>query len=251
MDRKTRDCGPDTGANRGRARLGSGSGLSPRRNPSRWKGLLENLLPNKSKVRRVEHRAALPYSELPAFMAELRLLEGVAPRALEFLILNASRTGEAIGARWSEIDMHRRLWTVPASRIKSGREHRVPLSEPAMAILETLSETRESAFVFPGQRGGRPLSSNTLLLVLRRLGRGNVTVHGFRSSFRTWAAEQTDFPREIAEAALAHVVGDRVEFAYQRSDFFQKRRLLAEAWAQFCLTPAPAGDVLPLRRRVG
>jgi integrase len=181
-------------------------------------------------------------------MAELRLLEGVAPRALEFLILNASRTGEAIGARWSEIDLPGRLWTIPASRIKSGRDHRVPLSEPAAVILDPLWETRESAFVFPGQRGGRPLSSNTLLLVLRRLGRGNVTVHGFRSSFRTWAAEQTDFPREIAEAALAHVVGDRVEFAYQRSDFFQKRWQLAEAWAKFCLTPAPVGDVLLLRR---
>jgi integrase len=209
-------------------------------NPARWRGHLENLLPARSKVRRVEHHAALPYAEIGAFMAELRARDGVAARALEFAILTAARTGEVIGATWAEFDLQDRLWTIPAERMKAGREHRVPLSAPALAILQALPKGEPSDRVFP-------LSQMALLMTLRRMGRGDLTVHGFRSTFRDWAAERTGFPAEVAEMALAHTVADKVEAAYRRGDLFAKRRQLAEAWAKFC-AEAPGGHVIPLRQ---
>jgi integrase len=219
-------------------------------NPARWRGHLDHLLPSRSKVRRVEHHAALAYREIGAFMAELRVQDGVAARALEFAILTAGRTGEVIGARWDEINTVERLWTIPAERMKGGREHRVPLSDAAMAIIEQLAEIRQSDFVFPGAQPGRPLSNMALLMTLRRMGRGDLTAHGFRSTFRDWAAERTNFPAEVAEMALAHAVGDKVEAAYRRGDLFEKRRQLAKVWADFCDAPAhPEGQVFALRQR--
>jgi integrase len=218
-------------------------------NPARWRGHLESLLPGRSKVRRVEHHAALPYSEIGAFMAELRQQQGVAARAFEYLILTAARTGEAIGTRWDEINIADRVWTIPAERMKAGKEHRVPLSDGAMAVIERMRANGSEEYVFLG-RQRRPLSGAAMLMLLRRMGRGDLTVHGFRSSFRDWAAERTSFPAEIAEMALAHAVGSAVEQAYRRSDMFQKRRLLAEQWATFCDSPATSGEVVPIRATV-
>ncbi len=224
-------------------------------NPARWRGHLENLLPQRSKVQRVEHHAALAYDEIGAFMAELRQQQSVAARALEFAILTAARTGEVIGARWDEINTTERLWTVPAERMKADREHRVPLSDAAMAIIEQMAAGRSGEVVFPGGKVGRPLSNMALLMLLRRMAGeekrwGDLTAHGFRSSFRDWAAERTNFPAEVAEMALAHSVSDKVEAAYRRGDLFQKRRQLAEAWAAFCDAPVSrfaTGDVVPIR----
>lgn len=184
-------------------------------NPARWRGHLENLLPRPSKVKRVEHHAALPYGEVGAFMAKLRSQEGVAARALEFLVLTAARTGEVIGARWSEVDLMQKLWTVPGERMKAGREHRAPLSPRAIEILEQMKAAADetpdpAAFVFPGPKGG-PLSNMALLMTLRRMACTGLTAHGFRSTFRDWAAERTSFPAEVAEMALAHTVSDKVE----------------------------------------
>jgi integrase len=217
-------------------------------NPARWRGHLENLLPKKSKVRRVEHHAALPYAEIAAFMAELRQQEGVAARALEFAILTASRTGEVIDAKWNEIDLSERLWVIPAERMKAGKEHRVPVSDVALAILEDLQKVRQDDFVFPGGRAGRPISNMAMTMTLRRMGRGELTVHGFRSSFRDWAAERTTFPAEVAEMVLAHAVGDKVEAAYRRGDLFQKRQQLSDAWAKFCEAAPAVGQVEPIRK---
>ena len=213
-------------------------------NPARWRGHLDKLLPKKTKVRRIEHHAALPYREIAAFVAELRQQEGVAARALEFAILTAARTGEVIGALWGELDLADRLWTIPAERMKADKEHRVPLSDAAIAILEDLQRVRQGDYVFPGGRAGRPISNMAMTMTLRRMGRGELTVHGFRSSFRDWAAERTGFPAEVAEMALAHAVSDKVEAAYRRGDLFQKRRQLMDAWARYCATPAPAGKVV-------
>jgi integrase len=216
-------------------------------NPARWRGHLENLLPARSKVQRVEHHAALPYPEIGSFMAELRQRDGTAALAFEFAILTAARTGEAVGARWSEFDLAQRLWTVPPERMKGGKLHRVPLSDAALTILEKMENIRQSDFVFPGAKADQPLSNMALAMTLRRMGRGDLTVHGFRSTFRDWAAERTDFPTEVAEMALAHMVGDKVEAAYRRGDLFEKRRQLAEAWARFC-TGYCDRNVLPLRK---
>jgi integrase len=213
-------------------------------NPARWRGHLDKLLPKKTKVRRIEHHAALPYREIAAFVAELRSQEGIAARALEFAILTAARTGEVIGALWGELDLADRLWTIPAERMKADKEHRVPLSDAAIAILEDLQRVRQGDYVFPGGRAGRPISNMAMTMTLRRMGRGELTVHGFRSSFRDWAAERTGFPAEVAEMALAHAVSDKVEAAYRRGDLFQKRRQLMDAWARYCATPAPAGKVV-------
>ena len=203
-------------------------------NPARWRGHLDKLLPARSKVRKVEHHPALPYDELADFVTALRSQEGVASRALEFLILTAARTGEVIGARWDEVDPVEKMWVVPAARMKARREHRVPLSAGAVAVLKEMKEIRESDFVFPGGKKGKPLSNMAMLAVLKRMDRGELTAHGFRSSFRDWAAERTNFAREVAEMALAHMVGDKVEAAYRRGDLFQKRRQIMEAWARFC-----------------
>jgi integrase len=207
-------------------------------NPARWRGHLDKLLPQKTKVRRVEHHPALPYPEIGAFIADLCQQEGVAACALEFAILTAARTGEVIGARWDEFNLAERLWTVPAERMKAGREHRVPLSDAALAIVETMAATRQGNFVFPGGKAGRPLSNMSMLMLLRRMGRDDLTIHGFRSSFRDWAAERTGFPAEVAEMALAHTVADAVERAYRRGDLFQKRRQMMDAWAKFCAARA-------------
>ena len=210
-------------------------------NPARWRGHLDKLLPARSKVRRVEHHAALPYAELPSFLVSLREQEGIAARALEYSILTAARTGEVIGARWGEMDLLDKTWTLTAARMKSGRQHRVPLSASALAILKEMQAHRhaDDAFVFPGGKKGRPLSNMAFLMLLRRMGRGNVTAHGFRSSFRDWAAERTNFPAEVAEMALAHTVSDKTVAAYNRSDLFDKRRRLMQAWADFLTKEAP------------
>lgn len=220
-------------------------------NPARWRGHLENLLPKRSKVARIEHYAALPYRDLPGFIMELRQQEGVAARALEFTILTAARTGEVISATWAEIDLEARLWTIPAERMKAGREHRVPLSDAALAILRPFAEVRMSEFVFPGLRAGQRLSEMAMLMLLRRMGRDGLTVHGFRSAFSDWCAERTAFSSEVREMALAHTVGDKVEAAYRRGDLFEKRRQLTEAWAKFCTAPVPAGQVVSMRQAVG
>jgi integrase len=205
-------------------------------NPARWRGHLGKLLPARSKVRRVEHHAALPYAEMPGFLVGLREQEGIAARALEFAILTAARTGEVIGARWDEIDLLDKTWTVPGTRMKAGREHRIPLSGRVLAILEEVQPLRHAkdGFVFPGGKPGRPLSSMAFLRVLRRMERDDLTAHGFRSSFRNWAAERTNFPSEVPEMALAHTVSDKTVAAYNRSDLFERRRRLMAAWAAFC-----------------
>jgi integrase len=215
-------------------------------NPARWRGHLAKLLPARSKVREIKHHAALPYAELSAFLVALREQEGNAARALEFLILTAARTGEVIGARWSEIDLLDKTWTVPAAHMKARREHRVPLSARALAILDEMQVARHGddariAFVFPGRKPGMPLSNMAFLMLLRRLGLGSLTAHGFRATFKTWASERTSFQNEIVEAALAHVIGNKVEQAYRRGDLFEKRRRLMQQWATFCAT-APTGD---------
>lgn len=223
-------------------------GLRKGENPARWRGHLDKLLPARGKVRRVRHHPALPYAEIGDFMTDLRAQQGVAARALEFTILTASRTGEVIGARWEEFDFKARTWIVPGERMKSGREHRVPLSGPAVAILQGLHATRSGDHAFPGDRKGKPLSSMAMLMLLRRMGRGGLTVHGFRSTFRDWCAESTSFPREVAEAALAHVLSDKTEAAYQRGDLFEKRRRLMGAWEIACGRPARGAKVVPIRR---
>jgi integrase len=203
-------------------------------NPARWRGHLDILLARRGRVRRVRHHGALPYAELPAFLLKIRQRDAVAARALEFAILTVARTGEVLGARWDEIDLENEVWTVPASRMKAGREHRVPMSTAAMTIAKRLKAIRQNDFVFPGERRNRPLSNMSMLMMLRRMSREDLTVHGFRSTFRDWAAEQTNFPREIAEAALAHVIADRTEAAYRRGDLFEKRKNLMKAWAAYC-----------------
>jgi integrase len=221
-------------------------GFRQAENPARWRGHLENLLPKKTKVRQVEHHAALPYTELPQFIAELPEQEGIAARALEFMILSVGRTGEVIGARWSEINFAERLWTVPAERMKAGKEHRVPLSAPAIAILEEMQKIRHSDFVFPGAKARRPLSNMAFLMLLRRMDRGDLTAHGFRSTFSDWCSERTNFPAEVREMALAHTVSGKVEAAYWRGDLFEKRRQLIDAWARFATAPKIAGEVVPI-----
>jgi integrase len=217
-------------------------------NPAAWRGHLENLLPPRRKVRQVKHLPALPYGEIGNFMATLRVAEqGVVARALEFLILTAARTGEVLGATWSEVDLQAGIWTIPAERMKGGREHRVPLSAASLAILRAMSAIRMSDYLFPGRGPGRPLNGRALLDLLARMGRSAITVHGFRASFRSWAAEQTYYPREICEQALGHIVGSSVERAYQRSDVIDRRRKLMDEWARLCATPAPRGEVVPLR----
>jgi len=202
-------------------------------NPDAWRGHLSHLLPKRSKLRR-GHHAALDYKDVPAFMNQLRECETIAAMALEFNILTAARSGEIYGALWPEIDLKEKVWTIPAGRMKGGREHRVPLSENALDIAKKLHAGRTCDFVFPSPRGNRPLSHVAMAKVLDRLKVTNATPHGFRSSFRDWAGNETNFPREIAEAALAHTVGNAVEAAYRRSDALEKRRALMEAWALFC-----------------
>lgn len=203
-------------------------------NPARWRGHLDKLLPAPSKVQNVRHHQALPYAQIGSFMATLRSREEISARALELLILTATRTSEVICAKWDEFDMEACIWTIPAERMKSRRVHRVPLTKDAQAVIQSLPIIDGNEHIFPGLREGRPLSNMAMMKVLERMGSGDVTVHGFRSTFRDWAGEMTSFPREVAETALAHVNADKTESAYLRSDLFQKRRKLMEAWATFC-----------------
>ena len=218
-------------------------------NPAQWRGHLDHLLPARSKVRRVQHYPALPFGKMPAFMEQVRACDDIAARALEFTVLTASRIGEALGARWEEMDLDARLWIIPAARMKSGKEHRVPMAPRVIAIVEKMAETRLNEFVFPGAKQGRPLSDAGVRKLVRALHEG-VTRHGFRSSFRDWAAETTSFPNHVVEMALAHAVSDAVEAAYRRGDLLEKRRALMEVWDEYCGRPA-AGEVVVLERRRG
>lgn len=202
-------------------------------NPARWRGHLESLLPARKKAQQVEHHAALPYAELPTFMQSLRKQTGVAALAFEFCILTATRTSETMGARWEEFDLDARLWTIPAARMKANREHRVPLSDRCLQILAQM-QAFASDWVFPGARAGKPLSNMAFLMCLRRMDRPDLTAHGFRSTFRDWCAESTNYAHEVAEMALAHTVSDAVEAAYRRGDLLQKRYQLMADWAARC-----------------
>jgi integrase len=215
-------------------------------NPARWRGHLNHLLPARSKVRKVLHHAALPYTEMSAFLAELCRREGIAARALEFAIPTAARSGEVLGARWQEFDLSAALWTVPAKRMKASKEHRVPLPQRALKILRDMRGL-SSEFVFPGDNPGRPLGEKALWKVVDRMKIENITVHGFRSTFRDWAAERTNYPNHVVEMALAHTIGDKTEAAYRRGDLFDKRRRLMDEWARFCSSPATSRAVVPLR----
>ena len=215
-------------------------------NPARWKGRLDKLLPPRAKVRKVAHHPALPYEEMSAFMKSLRAQDAISARGLEFIILTAARTGEVLGAKWSEINFEKKVWTIPDGRMKMEAEHRVPLAPDALAILETMKEIASSDYVFPGRDNKRPLSNMAFLQLIKRMGHGDLTVHGFRSTFRDWAAERTAYPREVAEMALAHAIENKVEAAYRRGDLFEKRRRMMDDWADYCSLP-PSGDVVPLR----
>jgi integrase len=217
-------------------------------NPARWKGHLEHVLAARARLARQRHHPALPYSEVPAFMGALRQRDGIGARALEFTILTAARTGEVIGARWDEIDLDAKSWTVPPGRMKAAREHRVPLSDRAIEILTSLPMEKSNPFVFIGTRAGG-LSDMAMWSVLRRMDRADITTHGFRSSFRDWAAETTAYPNDVVEMALAHTVGNKVEAAYRRGDLFDKRRRLMADWAKYCSTAAKTtAELIPIRR---
>lgn len=216
-------------------------------NPARWKGNLDMLLPTRSKVARVVHHAALPYAEMGGFMAELKKHSGMGAAALRFAILTATRSGEVRGATWAEIDAEAAVWIIPAERMKAGKEHRVPLSPQALELLRELPRLDGIEFLFPASRKGQ-LSDMALTATIRRMGSA-VTAHGFRSTFRDWAAEQTAYPSEVVEMALAHAIGNKVEAAYRRGDLFDKRRRLMNEWADYCDAPsATAGTVHPLRK---
>ena len=225
-------------------------GLRTGDNPARWKGNLDKLLPKRSKVQRVKHHAALPYADLPAFMVALRGQEGIAARALEFTILTAARTGEVIGARAIELDSTRKLWTIPGIRMKAGVMHRVPLSPRAASIADEVQKTHGGRYLFPGMGKDQPLSNAAMTALLKRMKRNNITVHGMRSTFRDWAAEQTNHPHEVAESALAHVIGNKSEAAYRRGDALDKRRRLMDDWARYCARPRVAGNVVPIRAKL-
>ncbi|MDR7034469.1 integrase [Mesorhizobium sp. BE184] len=214
-------------------------------NPARWRGHLKNALPARQKLAR-GHHAAMPYAEVPAFIARLQGAEAMAARGLEFLILNAARSGEVMGAKWPEIDLDAAVWTVPAERMKAGKEHRVPLTPRSAEILKALKEARVSDYVFPGEKKDAPLSTMAFPMLMRRMKVDQYTAHGFRSAFRDWAGDETSFPRELAEAALAHRVGDETERAYRRSDALARRRKLMVAWSDYCF-----GSKKPLRLVAG
>jgi integrase len=223
-------------------------GLRTGDNPASWRDGLKFRYPSRKKVAPVKHHAALPYAELPAFMTRLRDQSGLAAQAMRFTFLTAARTGEVINARWSEFDMQAGTWTIPGQRMKSGRDHRVPLSQATLAVLREVEPLRNDArggWVFPGLQPGQPLSNMAMLALLKRMGLGGkITVHGTaRSGFKDWAHEETNFPTEAIELALAHVVGDDVEIAYRRGDMLNKRRDLAEAWGRFLTDQSSAGVV--------
>lgn len=209
-------------------------------NPARWAGHLSEVFPKRAAVRTVKHHSALPYKEMPDFMRQLKAQQNAASLLLQFIILTATRTGEARGALWAEIDIDQKLWTIPAERMKASREHRIPLSEPVIALLTPIKYVRDriaapSDFVFPGTNPEKCLSDGAAIELLKRMERPDVTPHGMRSTMRDWAAECTNFQREVAEAALAHRLRDKTEAAYQRGDFLEKRRAFMAAWGSYCL----------------
>jgi integrase len=209
-------------------------GLRSGENPAAWRGHLDATLPKPGKLTR-GHHAALPYADMPAFMADLRARPALAAMALEFVVLTATRTSEVLNARWSEFDLDAGLWIVPAERMKARREHRVALSRRALAIVTELSAAKSSDFVFPGQKRGKSLSNMAMLMLLERMGRrGAITSHGFRSTFSDWASEVSPFSSELRETALAHTIGNKAEAAYRRGDALEKRRTMMEAWAAWC-----------------
>ena len=210
-------------------------GLRNSENPARWRGHLDKLLPPRSKVRGVKHHAAMSWTELPAFMATLDKADDLSSKALCFTILTACRTSEALEATWTEIDLAKGIWTISASRMKAGKEHRVPLSQAALDLLATLPRVEGGNYLFAGARKKRPLSNMAMLMGLRRMRRGNLTTHGFRSTFRDWASEVTHYPREVCEQALAHTLESAVEAAYRRGDLFEKRRRLMDDWAGYAM----------------
>lgn len=219
-------------------------GLRDGENPARWRGHLDQRLPKRQKLSR-GHHAALPFDDVPDFMRKLRERDAPAARALEFLILSATRGGETRGARWEEIDLDKRLWTIPAERMKSKRPHRVPLTPRMIEVLKLLTQGSGADLVFTGPKAGKPLSESAFKVLLDRMGYDAITPHGFRSAFRDWAGERTAFPHEVSEMALAHVIKDKTEAAYRRGDLFEKRRRLMEAWAKFCAAPT-ARNVVPI-----
>ncbi|WP_374690611.1 tyrosine-type recombinase/integrase [Accumulibacter sp.] len=217
-------------------------------NPARWRGHLENLLPSPGKVAKVTHHPALPYADIATFVSSLRQQKGTGARAVEFAILTAARSGEVRGATWREIDLGQALWEIPAERMKAQKEHRVPLSSAAIDLLNGLP--RLGDLVFPGAREGMALSDMSLTAVLRRMKRSDITVHGFRSTFRDWCAESTNFPREVCEHALAHSLPDKVEAAYRRGDLIEKRILLMQAWSDFCTAARDLATVTPSEKEI-
>lgn len=221
-------------------------------NPARWKGHLSELLAAPHKLRPVEHHPALPWRDVGPFIEDLRAIEGTVAAALEFTILTAARSGEVRGARWGEIDLNEAVWLVPASRMKAGKAHRVPLSGAAVTLLRRLmpANPARDALVFPGAKAGKPLSDMALTMLLRRMGHDTIRVHGFRSTFRVWAAECRPYPREVVEAALAHVLKDKAEAAYARTDLLERRRPLMEEWAQWCGRGRAVGEVVALGRPI-
>lgn len=214
-------------------------------NPARWRGHLDHLLPKPTKVRAVKHHPALPHAEIADFMGELASRSGVAARALAFTVLTAARSGETRGMRWGDINLDARLWTIPAERMKAGKEHRVPLTDAAIALLGPRCDGASLVFESDAKKG-KPISDMSMTAVLRRMGRGDITVHGFRSTFRDWAGETTGFPREVIEAALAHGIKDKAEAAYARSDLFDKRRKLMEAWSSVTTASEFASNVISM-----
>jgi len=219
-------------------------------NPARWAGYLSEVFPKRAAVRTVKHHNALPYKEMPEFMLRLKADANMASLLLQFIILTATRTGEARGALWSEIDLIGKLWTIPANRMKAAREHRIPLSKPSFDLLTQIKYLNDrvshpSKFVFPGQKAGTCMSDGAAIELLKRMERTDVTPHGMRSTMRDWAAECTNFQREVAEASLAHKLRDKVEAAYQRGDFLDKRRVFMTAWASYCVGETPLTETSP------
>lgn len=217
-------------------------------NPARWRGHLQHLLPKPKRLTR-GHHAALDYRDAGDFMVQLRAQSGIAARALEFLVLTCTRTSETLLAKWSEIDMESKIWTIPPVRTKQKREQRIPLSAAALAVVNEMGAIRSCDFIFPGWKKGAPFSNMAMASVLQRMGRDSVTVHGFRSTFKDWCSDCTNHPNEVSEMALGHKVSDKVEAAYRRGELLQKRRQLAEDWARFCSTPWATATVIPIGER--
>ena len=217
-------------------------------NPAQWKGHLDKLLPKRTKVQKVKHHNAMPYADLPDYFRKLRKVDTLASKALAFAILTATRSNEARESKWSEIDLKAGIWTIPDERMKAGRMHRVPLTNECLAILKETELLKVNDFVFPGLRKDKSITDAALLKQLK-LTHPTLTVHGFRSSFRDWCAEMTNYPRELAESALAHTLKDQTEAAYQRGDMFEKRRKLMDAWATYCTKGKKTADVVPIHKQ--